>query len=116
MIIGDFGLECVAIMPNEAYSELIIDPDTMLSCTVALQRFQPIAGKKCQVREHSGSVNLDEFPLDNLSEPVVAFGISAVKNELRISGSKRPDHESHCMTLYVSRQGRKFPMPTPALR
>jgi hypothetical protein len=48
-----------------------------------------------------------------LSDPMVAFGISAVKNELGISGSKRPDHGSHCMTLYVSRQGRKFPMRRP---
>ena len=106
MIIGDFDLECVAVTPNEAYPELIIDPDTVLSCTVALQRFQAIAGEKCQIREHSGGVNLDEFPLDNLSEPIVAFGISALKNELRISGSERPNHGSHCMTLYVSRQER----------
>jgi hypothetical protein len=116
MIIGDFDLECVAVTPNEAYPKLIIDPDTMLSCTVALQRFQAIAGEKCQIREHSSSVNLDEFPLDNLSEPIVALGISAVKNELRISRPKRPDHGSHCMTLYVSRQGKRFPMPTPTLR
>jgi hypothetical protein len=73
MIIGDFDLECVAVTPIEAYPELIIDPDTALSCTVALQWLQTIVRKKCQVREHSGSVNLDEFPLDNLSEPIVAF-------------------------------------------
>ena len=92
MIIGDFNLECVAVTPYEAYPELIVNPDTVLSFAVAFQWFQAIAGKKSQIREHCSGMNLDEFPLNNLSKPIEAFGISALKNELRISGPERSNH------------------------
>jgi hypothetical protein len=39
-----------------------------------------------------------------LSKPMEAFGITALTNELRVSGSERSDHTLNCMTLYVLRQ------------
>ena len=88
MIIGDFHLECVALSPDEADSILIVDPDAVLSCAIALKRFQAIAGEKSKIREHVRDVNLNEFSLNNVSKPIEALGISALKNQLRISGSK----------------------------
>lgn len=116
MIIGDFNFRCVTVAPYEAYPELIVNPDTVLSFAAALKWLQAIAGKKSQIRDHFGSMNLDEFPLNNLSKPTEAFGISALKNELRISGSERSDHGPYYMTLYVSRQGRYRPSKPDALR
>jgi len=48
MIIGDFNLESVAVTPYEAYPELIVDPDTVLSFAVAPQWFHAISGKKAK--------------------------------------------------------------------
>ena len=56
MVIGDFNLKCVAVTPNEAYPELIVDPDTMLSFAVALQCFQAISREKSQIRELIGGI------------------------------------------------------------
>jgi hypothetical protein len=88
VVIGDFNLKCVAVPPNEAYPELIVDPDTMLSFAVALQCFQAISREKSQIRELLGGMNLNQFSLNHLSKPIEAFGISTLKNELRI---RRPE-------------------------
>jgi hypothetical protein len=93
MIIGDFHLESVALTPYEADPVLIVDPDAVLSCAVSFERFQAIAGEKGKIRKHVGSMDLDELPLDELSKPIEALGISAVKNMLRISGSERSNHD-----------------------
>jgi hypothetical protein len=88
MIIGDFSLECVAVTPYEADPILIVDPDTMLPCAVPLERFKAISGKKSKIRKHVSGMNLDESSLNDTSKPIEAFGISALKNELRILGSE----------------------------
>jgi hypothetical protein len=93
MIIGDFNLEGVAVPPNEAYPELIVYPDAMLSFAVALQLFQVISGEQSQITKLFCSMNLNEFSLDHLSKSPKSFRISTLKDELRILGSKRPDHE-----------------------
>lgn len=43
MIIDDFNIACVSVEPFEAKAELIVDPDAVLSLTIATQGFQPIA-------------------------------------------------------------------------
>jgi len=104
MIIGYFNLECVAVTPYEACPVLIVDPDTVLSSAVTFERFQAIAGKKSKIRKYVCGMNLDEFSLNDLSKPMEAFGIPALKNKLRIPGSERSNHGRYYMTLYVSRQ------------
>jgi len=43
MIIDDFNELGAAIAPLETDTPLIVDPDAVLTATIALQRFQPIA-------------------------------------------------------------------------
>jgi hypothetical protein len=116
MIIGDFNFECVAVTPYEADPVLIVDPDAVLSCAVTFEYFQVIAWEKSHIRERVGGMNLHEFSLNDLSKPIEAFGISALKNDLRISGSERSNHKSYCMTLYVPRQEQSASANPPALR
>ncbi len=94
MVICDFNLVCIAVTPHEADPELIVDPDAVLSFAVALQWFQAIAGKKSKIRDYLSGVNLDELSLNNQSKAVEPFGVSAVKNDLRISGSERSNHRA----------------------
>ncbi len=83
MIVGDFNLVCVAVAPYEADPILIVDPDAVLPCAVTLERLQAITGKKSKIGKPLGGMNLDQFPLNDLSEPMEASGILAVKNEIR---------------------------------
>jgi hypothetical protein len=84
VVIGDFNLKCVAVTPNGAYSELIIHPNAMLSFTVALQCFKAISRGKSQIRQPPGGMYLNQSSLNHLSKSNEAFGISTLKNELRI--------------------------------
>jgi len=97
MIIGDFHLECIAVPPDEADSILIVDPDAVLSCAVAFEGFQAITGEKSKIREQMRGVNLNEFSLNNRSKSIESLGILALKNQFRISGSKRSNH----VTYYI---------------
>jgi hypothetical protein len=49
MIVRDLDLEGIAIMPGEAKTPLVVHSNTMLSQTVANQRFQPVARRRPQI-------------------------------------------------------------------
>jgi len=64
----------------------------MSACSAAFERFQPIARKDRQIRKGARSVNLGQPSLNYMPKPVEALRISTVKNQFRISGSKRSNH------------------------
>ena len=45
MVIGDLDIEGIPIDPFETDSPFIVDPDTVLPCTIALKSFQTISGR-----------------------------------------------------------------------
>src|SRR5436190_14982402 len=45
VIVDDLHDLRVAVFPDEADAVLIVDPDTVLSASIARQGFQPVAGK-----------------------------------------------------------------------
>lgn len=56
MVIHDLYIKSISFPPHEAHTVLIVNPDTMLACTVSTQRFQLIAGWYSQVFERYRSV------------------------------------------------------------
>jgi hypothetical protein len=55
VVIGDFDIVRIAIRKDKAHTVLVIDPDTMLTLAVALERFQSVSRRHAQVIEfHSG--------------------------------------------------------------
>jgi hypothetical protein len=57
MIIDNLNLVCTIFLPDETYSILVIDPDTVLSCPVALELFKAVAWWDSQVGERASGVN-----------------------------------------------------------
>jgi hypothetical protein len=55
MIIDNFNELGAAIAPLETDTPLIVDPDAVLTATIALQRFQPMPEAQF-IRWNSGSV------------------------------------------------------------
>jgi hypothetical protein len=49
MVVNYFHVMGVAITPDEANPELIVNPDTVLSRPVPLEGFQTIAGRAPQI-------------------------------------------------------------------
>ena len=49
MVVHNFNIHGIAVHPDEAYSPLIVDPDTVLSFSVSPQRFQSVRWWNTQV-------------------------------------------------------------------
>lgn len=61
MVINDFDIQRITVLPTEANAELVVDADAVLACTVALERFQSVAGRHAQKVECGGGVQLCEL-------------------------------------------------------
>ncbi len=61
MVIDNFDIPGVAVLPFEADSPLIIDSDAVLAFPVILQLLEAIAWRDSEVVEADGSVDLEKF-------------------------------------------------------
>jgi len=70
VIVHDLHVIGIAIFPCEAHSELIIDPNAVLSFTIAFERFQPIGWRYAQIvqrfcsRKHGQLAHGSGFDVD----------------------------------------------------
>jgi hypothetical protein len=58
VIIHDLDIVCVPFTPNEAETPLVIDPNAVLSLSVAVQGFQTISRRRHQVSQFRRAVQL----------------------------------------------------------
>lgn len=63
MIILDLDIESVSIMPAEAYSPLVVDPDAELSFAVTMEFFQSVAGRHAEIAYFAGGIDEQELPI-----------------------------------------------------
>jgi hypothetical protein len=61
VIVHDFDLFGLALIPNKANSPLIVNADAVLSGTVAMQGFQAVRGRYAQIIQGLGRVQHIEF-------------------------------------------------------
>ena len=94
----------VAVAPDEADSEPVVDPDAVLTPSVAAQRFQPVSGEDRQIPELVGRVQLAELPLSDAGNCLKAAGRPPVEQPLGFFRPERPDHEltGYNATRYMS--------------
>jgi len=62
MVIGDLHIMRMALPPNEADAELIVDPNAVLSQPISFQSFQAISRQNGQIRQASGAVEHEQLP------------------------------------------------------
>ena len=62
MVVGDLDVSWSLLGPNETYSELIVDPDRVLSLPIPSQRLKPISRRRAQIIQVSRSVKIAQFP------------------------------------------------------
>jgi hypothetical protein len=62
MIVDDFDLVGVAAAPTKTNSPLVVDADTVLTGSVAVQQFEAIAGRNPQFVERNRRVQYQQFP------------------------------------------------------
>jgi hypothetical protein len=61
VVINDFNIEGIALIPEEADPPLIINSYTVLSNTFSAKRLEPISGWDAKVVQESGIVDHPQF-------------------------------------------------------
>ncbi len=92
MVIDDLDVLSTRIGPAKANPELVVDPDAVLSCPVAPERFQMIAGWDSKVLQSSGDFQLPKFAAGhggNVGEP---FDRISLRQGFRFVAPERFDH------------------------
>jgi len=65
MVICYFDIVSVSAFPAEAYTPLIVDPDTPLACPIAGKLFQPVAWRGAKEIKRGCAIQLYQFTLRN---------------------------------------------------
>lgn len=94
MIINDLDLVRVTISPDEADAVLVVDPDAVLSSSIAGQRFEPIARERAQIPESARRVHLQQLSLGHPCNTTETATDSSGKQRLGFLVAKRANHLS----------------------
>jgi hypothetical protein len=61
VVINYFNIVCTAIFKSETQTPLVIDPNALLTCTIASQFFQAVAWRITQIINANGSIQHHEL-------------------------------------------------------
>jgi len=92
MVIYDFNICGTSVCPSEADAPLPVDTDAVLSGSIALQRFQPIAGRYSQILEIRGNFKLSQLPAGNCGDPRKSLDAGSFRKGLGIGALEGSDH------------------------
>ncbi len=94
MTIHNLNIPCVAILPPEADTPLIVDPDAVLSLSVALEGLKAVTRRLRQILQSPGTVEIEQLA------PCLTFDRRKTSNEdiieksLGILGLECLDHRA----------------------
>ena len=104
MVVDDLHVVRVAVAPDEADPEPVVDADAMLAAPIAAQGFKPVPWKDRQIPQFVGRVQLAELPLRRACNALKPACRPPVEEALRFLGPERPDHRTkrYNVTRYMS--------------
>ena len=71
MVVNDLNPFWTSVAPPEADTPLIIDSDTVLSCSITAQMLEPVARRNPKILETTRGVNLPQLAQRNASDAQV---------------------------------------------
>src|ERR1019366_89569 len=81
-IVHDLNFVSIPLAPNEAQTPLVVNANAVLSPAVAMQSFQAISGRRCQIAQFRGAVQLPELaPRDALDRLKAAARLPAPRKK-----------------------------------
>jgi hypothetical protein len=103
MIVHYFYIVRVLFTPDETDTVLVIDPDTMLSGALTLQRFKAVSWQRRQIGQARGAMNLAKLTMRDASYTLEFWNPLAIKYRLSVAVAKAPDHSNSItrVALYV---------------
>jgi hypothetical protein len=94
MIIDDFDIFSAGIGPSETHPELIIDPDAVLSFSIAFKSFQTISGRNAKVIQPTRNLQLAKLAAGHCSKLSETLYRIAFGKGLRFGTSKGSYHRT----------------------
>jgi hypothetical protein len=79
VIIDDFHFVTIAVTPHKTDSPLIVDPNRVLTSTLASQCFQLISGRRRQNMQLRCGVKLEQLPYGNPLDSAKPLAVLVVK-------------------------------------
>jgi hypothetical protein len=101
VIVHDLNFVSIALAPNEAKTPLVVNPNAILSLSVAMQSFQAISGRRCQIAQFRGAVQLPELASRDALDSLKAAARLSTMKSLGFRTAERLDHGLDCMLLSV---------------
>lgn len=102
VIINDLYVLRAHLGPDKADAPLVVDPNAVLTLSVAAERLQPIAGRDAKIRESDRGIEEHELPQRRPKNPrVEGPHLLSSPQPLSLSVSEGPDHRPS-ITRYVN--------------
>jgi hypothetical protein len=99
LIIHNFDIVRVAVLPSKANSPSIIDTDAILSLPIPFQRFQLIAGRLPQILKGFGAIQVEKFASCLPFEGLKTANWAIIKESGGVAASERFDHLGRIVRL-----------------
>jgi hypothetical protein len=117
MIVHDFDIQSVALLPAKTHSPLPVDPDAVPSLTVPVQGLQPVGGRNTQRIQLHCRVKHPELPHGKpLNVMRQGAGEFAPENALSLLAPERLDHDDK-LAKRTNNVKRYYPPPSyPAIK
>jgi hypothetical protein len=101
VIVHDLNFVRIPLAPNEAKTPLVVNSNAILSLAVAMHYFQAISGRRCQIAQFRGAIQLPQLaPRDPLDSLKAAARLPALKSPSFLA-AERLNHGLECILLSV---------------
>jgi hypothetical protein len=91
VVVGNFNIERVAAFPTKANPVLIVDANTVLPCTISLQRLQTVCRGRSKVANIFGTIDLDQPPKGHPGDLLKSPDSATFKDRFCLLIAKRAD-------------------------
>lgn len=92
MVIDDFDIGRIAVLPAETDSPLIIDSNTVLTVPISSEFFQSISRWDPQISKCIRRIQDQKLSQSQTLNSAESLGVSALKNLLSLAAAKPSDH------------------------
>jgi hypothetical protein len=94
VVVDDLDLKSIALAPLEANSPLIVDANAVLTGTVTVQTFQPVAWGNSEIRDVLSVVQHSQLPSSYfLNHARQSTGDLALPDLFRVTALEGSDHQ-----------------------
>jgi len=101
VIVHNLNKMCVPVAPDEAETPLIVNPNAMLSFSVAVQHFQAVSRWRRQIAQFCGGRQLSKLSARDLLDSLKTPARLPLVKPLSLRAAERLNHSSDCILRIV---------------